>query len=338
MRAGAGRAVSAVYHRFFRLISGRLAARLALAVAGAGIALGAAAYAAREAASAPVSVVAFPYAGPEDGGWSGIDVGPDGTRFWAVSDRGKRTEGRLLRDAQGRLIGIDAPAPVFLPGLASDRIGEVPDAEGIDVRAQDGQAYVSFEGYARLRLYDSTWHRAHWIPDIPWARGLHRNRGFEAVARDALGRIYTLPERVSGPGAPYPLYRFTKRAWMSEADWTVATRLTSDVGWRAVGADFGPEGAFYLLERRFGLVGFASRIRRFDVLGATPGEVLAGEVIHASALGQFGNLEGLGIWADAEGMLRAVMISDDNENGFQRSEVVEVVLGPLSLASGAPGR
>jgi len=336
MRASAGRAVSAGFRRFYRPLSERPFVRLALVAAAVG--LGAVAYAALDAASEPVAVVAFPYAGPGDGGWSGIDVGPDGTRFWAVSDRGKRTQGRLLRDARGGLTGIDAPPPEMLPGLASGRFGEVPDAEGIDIRARDGQAYISFEGYARLRLYDSTWDRAHWIPDVPQARRLHFNRGFEAVARDALGRIYTLPERVSQPGVPYPLYRFTKRAWMSELDWTIATRLTSDVGWRAVGADFGPDGALYLLERRFGIVGFAARIRRFEVARATPSDVLGGEVIYRAALGRFGNLEGLGVWVDQDGALRAVMISDDNENGFQRSEVVEVVLGPLSLASAAPGR
>jgi hypothetical protein len=40
------------------------------------------------------------------------------------------------------------------------------------------------------------------------------------------------------------------------------------------------------------------------------------------ATGTHDNLEGLDVWADAEG-LRATMISDDNFRFFQRTEIVD---------------
>ncbi len=289
---------------------------------------------ARSLAPATVTTLPLPYSGPGDGGWSGIDVSADGTRFWVVTDRGKRTEGTLLRDQEGTLTAIDAPRPVFLPGLRGPRIGEYPDAEGIVVDDFGARSFVAFEGFTRLRSYDPDWTRAAWIPDPPDARLYHHNRGFEGVARDSLGRLYTLPERPLQRGAPFPLYRFTKRAWMGQGDWTIATWITSEPGWYAVGADFGPEGQLFVLERRFHGIGFASRVRRFDVVHAVPSATLTGQIVYRSGLGQHGNLEGIGIWRDPEGRLRAVMVSDDNMRAYQRAEMVEVILAPVAPPPG----
>ncbi|MEM1429436.1 MAG: esterase-like activity of phytase family protein [Pseudomonadota bacterium] len=299
--------------------------------------LGMAALAARETGPETALSLPFPHAGEAHGGWSGIDVSPDGTRFWAVSDRGMRSEGALRRTADGRLMRVDAAAPERLPGLSREPAGTVPDAEGLDIAPSNGAAYVSFEGTARVRRYDGAWRRSWAVPDVPAAQDLPRNRGLEAVARDLAGRLYTLPERPPRFGAPFPLYRYEEPP-SGPPRWARAAGLSSDATWLAVGADFGPDGALYLLERRFGIVGFASRVRRFDLERARPEATLAGEIVFASPVGRFGNLEGLGIWADAQGRLRAVMIADDNGNAFQRSEIVEVGLGRLSLASGAPGQ
>ena len=323
MRTGSGRALGAL----IRLT--------ALGLGGALLLLSVAAVFARTAAPLPVATIAFPFAGDMRGGWSGIDVSPDGSRFWAVSDRGDRTDGALRRDDEGRLVGIDAADIRRLPGLEGGDIREADDAEGIDVRPSDNEAFVSFEGFVRLRRYPGSWAKAEWVPDLDAARAFHINRGFEAVARDRDGHVYTLPERVRRPGAPYPLFRYSQPIDTPHGAWSVAAELTSDEGWNAVGADFGPDGAFYLLERRFGVVGFGSRIRRFDLAAALPGTSLGGSVVFESPLGRHGNLEGLGIWIDGEERLRAVMIADDNRLAFQRSEVVEAILGRVPLAPGA---
>ncbi|MEM9247384.1 MAG: esterase-like activity of phytase family protein [Pseudomonadota bacterium] len=280
---------------------------------------------------AGVTSAPLPYSGARVGGWSGIDVSANGRYAWIVTDRGRRSEGPLRRDGTGALTGIEAPQPVFLPGLRGPRIGEYPDAEGIDVGPPGSRTYVAFEGFARLRAYDPAWERARWIPNPPDGQRYHENRGFEALARDPLGRLYTLPERPLRRAEAFPLYRFTRRDWMSEADWSVATHLTFSPGWYAVGADFGPEGALYLLERRFTGLAFASRIRRFDISGAHPSETLDGDVLYDAPPGRHGNLEGLGIWRDDTGALRAVMVSDDNMRAFQRAEIVEVILGQVGV-------
>ena len=296
----------------------RAAAGLALVAAVAG---GAAAV-----PEPPRAVVALPlpYAGPL-GGWSGIDVSPDGARFWAVTDAGRRTSGRLLREG-GVLTGIDAPPPRRLPGLQGRaEIGEDDDAEGIDVDPETGEVWVSFEGVARLRRYAGPDLAAYRVADIPPAFRPAGNAGFEALARDRQGRAHTLPERPEGGYGPvtvFPLYRFDP----ATGEWHIAARLTHDKHWLAVGADFGPDGGFYLLERRFSGLGFASRIRRFE-LAARSG-LIDGTTVYRSPTGRHGNLEGIGLWRDAEGALRAVMVADDNHKAYQRSQIVEVTLAP----------
>ncbi len=260
------------------------------------------------------------------GGWSGFDVSADGRAFWAVTDRGYRVDGTLRR-ADGRLAGISAgPARRLAP--LRPGAPEPADAEGLDAGGPDGAVTVSHEGWTRLRTYRPGETYATWVRDLPdWAR-FPRNAGLEALARDASGRVFTLPERPTAPGGTFPLLTYDPRPNWAAGTWEVAARITSDTGWAAVGADFGPDGAFYLLEREIVLPGFRSRIRRFDLAGATPDAppILHGAVVYRSPLGRHGNLEGIGIWRDTEGRLRATMVSDDNGLLLMRGEMVEIVL------------
>jgi hypothetical protein len=66
-----------------------------------------------------------------------------------------------------------------------------------------------------------------------------------------------------------------------------------------VGADFGPDGLFYLLERRFlGIFGLQSRVRRFAIDGDTIG---AEETLLETRPWTHDNLEGISVWRDADG-------------------------------------
>jgi hypothetical protein len=88
-----------------------------------------------------------------------------------------------------------------------------------------------------------------------------------------------------------------------------------------VGADFGPDGKLYILERHLnGIFGFQSRIRRFAI-GET--SLVEEETLLASMTARHDNLEGISVWRDAEGAIRITMISDDNYRSFQRTEFVE---------------
>jgi len=88
-----------------------------------------------------------------------------------------------------------------------------------------------------------------------------------------------------------------------------------------VGADFGPDGKFYLLERHIGgIFGFRTRVRRFIVQGNHIG---AGEQLLKTTAGTHDNLEGLAVWQDEGGDIRLTMVSDNNFNFLQRTEFVE---------------
>ena len=76
----------------------------------------------------------------------------------------------------------------------------------------------------------------------------------------------------------------------------------------------------YVLERKFGSVGFRTRLRRFTL---SREGLAGGQILLNTALAQHDNLEGLSIWRDAAGALRATMISDDNFLWIQRTEIVE---------------
>ena len=101
-------------------------------------------------------------------------------------------------------------------------------------------------------------------------------------------------------------------------------RIKGDAEFLPVGADFGPDGALYLLERDFTGFGFRSRVRRFDITGPARGG--AGEILLQSRARQFDNLEGLSVWRDEAGRIRLTMVSDDNFLFVQRTELVEYVL------------
>lgn len=253
---------------------------------------------------------------PRLGGLSGIEVSADGRRFTVLSDRGGWTEGRFRRDGAGRIAGIEAAPVRPLRGK-----GDAPltrgrsDSEGLAI-APDGTAYVSFEGVARVLRYARLDGPAENLP-TPEAFGrMQRNSALEALAIGPDGTLYTMPERSGALARPFPVWRFRNGAW----DQPFA--IPRSGGFLAVGADIGPDGRLYLLERQFhGLMGFASRVRRFALRPGADG-LLRGETVLESRTGQHDNLEGIAVWRDAEG-LRLTLVSDDNFFPLQRTEIVE---------------
>ncbi len=251
------------------------------------------------------------------GGMSAIEVSDDGSRFVALSDRGAATEGRFLRDAAGVITGIEAPPMRLLKGEAEAPLKTArADSEGL-AWAADGTLYVSFEGVARVLAYDGIAASARNLPRPGEFRGLQENASLEALAIAADGRLFTLPERSGREDRPFPV-------WVFDGRWTQPFDIPRDGPFLPVGADFGPDGRLYLLERDFrGLGGFASRVRAF-ALG--PDGFGPGEVLLQTDAGTHDNLEGLSVWQDAQGNIRLTMISDDNFKFYLRQEVVEYIL------------
>lgn len=263
---------------------------------------------------------------PRLGGFSGIDISGDGSRFVALSDRGAITEGRFLRDATGVINGIEAAPMVLLRGErdASLRAGR-NDSEGI-AWAPDGTIYISFEGPARVLAYDRIDGPARSLPVPAEFRGMQINAALEALAIDDRGWLYTLPERSGREDRPFPVFVFDGKAWSQPFT------IPREGPFLPIGADFGPDGRLYLLERDFeGIAGFASRIRAFTLGPDDPGPA---QLVLQTGLGTHDNLEGLAVWQDKAGNIRLTMVSDDNFRFFLRQEVVEYVLPVDAPAAG----
>lgn len=249
------------------------------------------------------------------GGFSSLVVSPDGMSFMATSDRGTLLRGEILRE-DGRMVGVENL--VLSPILDTKGVplsGLNADAEGLAVSV-DGAVYMSFEGNHRVMAQEGAEALPEFVPKHPDFRVLINNSGLEALAVDAGGVLYAIPERSGEYGRPFPVYRFMDGAW--NTDWEISRQGD----YLITGADI-KDGSLYVLERDLaGLFGFSSRIRRFDI----PSGLVDEETLLTTSSGRFDNLEGISLWQTPGGETRALLISDDNFRFFQKNQLVEMVL------------
>ncbi len=265
----------------------------------------------------PDARIVWDDADPEFGGFSGIEVRDNGAGFVAIGDRGVWATGRMIRE-DGRLIGVENTG--FGPLRAvSGRPVEPPndDAEGLALDDR-GRFYVSFEGFHRIRRYDAIDEAAQSVPRHPDFRRLQNNSGLEALAVDGDGALFAIPERSGRMTRPFPVYR------LRDGVWTKPFAIPRIGSFLVAGADFGPEGDLYLLERDFRWSGgFATRIRRF-ALGADGLD--GGETLHETDFGSTDNFEGISVWRDPEGHTRVTLVADDNFFTLQSTVIAEFLL------------
>lgn len=248
------------------------------------------------------------------GGFSALHVRPDGRDFVALSDDGIYVTGVFTRDGSDRITGFTAsPVTELRRADGKPLLHYQSDSEGLAI-APDGTVFVSFESPARVWRYDTLGGLPVKLPDARDFAKMQNNRELEALAIDAKGTLYTIPEATDAESTPFPVYRFRSGAWDQPFG------FPRRGGFMVSDATIGPDGRFYVLEREFlGPAGFASRIRRFDLTDTQ----LSGEtMVLQTDPGAHDNLEGLAIWRDAKG-LRATMVSDDNFLAVFRSEIVE---------------
>ena len=254
-------------------------------------------------------------ADPAFGGVSALELDADGLGFTALSDRSSLYFGRLERGADGIITGIADLTQHPLRGASGLPLdADHDDSEGLAI-APDGRIFISQEGPARVLMMSSRDASVQVLPVSPAFAMMQKNAALEALAIDAAGALYTLPERSGDLDRPFPVYRFARGNWTQPFD------IPRDGDYLPTAADFGPDGRFYVLERNFqGISGFQSRVRRFVISGDSAD---GGETVLETYLGQHGNLEGLSVWRDATGALRLTMVSDDNFHFFLRTTLVE---------------
>ncbi len=247
--------------------------------------------------------------GSHFGGFSAIEVTDDGNGFVAVSDRAGFITGSFQR-ANGAIVGIAASAVMPMRDADGSGLGRLDgDSEGLAI-GRDGMLYVSFEMRHGVRSFGGVDAPGSFLIQDPAFSRLQPNSSFEALAVGPDGALYTLPERSGRANRPFPIYRYKDGVWDQPFD------IPRRGAFLMSGADIGPDGRLYLLERDFAGIGFRSRVRRFDLDGGSE------EVVLQTGLGVHDNLEGISVWQDADG-LRLTMISDDNFRFFQRTEIVE---------------
>ena len=246
---------------------------------------------------------------PLFGGFSAIEVTADGRRFVALTDRASVARGTIRRDGD-KITGIDLE--IFRRLLGPTRAplsGVYSDSEGLAIGA-DGRLFVSFESQHGLRRFDDVDRPGTVLATTQAFADLQHNSSLEALAIGADGALYTLPERSGLATRPFPVYR------LQDSVWDIPFHIPRRGAFLISGADIGPDGLFYVLERDFVGVGFRSRVRRFALDGTDE------ELILQTGVRTHDNLEGISVWQSASG-LRMTLISDDNFRGFQQTQIVE---------------
>ncbi|MCK0140366.1 esterase-like activity of phytase family protein [Aliiroseovarius sp. F47248L] len=253
------------------------------------------------------------------GGFSAIEVSDDGETFVALTDRGHITHGKFVRKngmikkvAHGPLKKLTSPRGDPLKGIWTD-------SEGLAV-APDGTVYVSFEIRHRIVQYKTGQEKGRDLPKNPATKKMVANSALEALAVQPDGTILVIPEGNGSQKNPHPVYRLRPGATTWEKPFTLP-RYRPYV---PVGADVGPDGRLYVLERHLSSIfGFTNRVRRFDM---TQDNLTNETILLQTEVGAHDNLEGLAVWQDQDGLIRLTMVSDDNFKFFQVTEIVEYVV------------
>ena len=141
-----------------------------------------------------------------------------------------------------------------------------------------------------------------------WSK-LRSNGGLEGVARDSQGRIWAIAERSGGETTPFPVFIWDGAGWATK-------ELPRGDSYAITSATFAPDGAMYLIERRFGfLTGFRTRVRRVT-WGA--GRVPVDDEVILSLGPSADNLEAV-VFLSIENRPHLLLASDDNFQLLQRN-------------------
>jgi hypothetical protein len=273
---------------------------------------------------------------PHFGGWSGLAIDKDGSRFLAVSDAGTYLAGRIVSEG-GRPTGI-ADARI---GPIRGADGPLPgrrwrDAEAVTIVSGTltrGEVLVAFEQRHRIvRHAVSAGVLGPPLGELVLPRdatAMRSNKAIEAVCHIAIGplagAVLALAERFPSASGQHVGWLLRDGAWtrieiamIDRSDLTDCAAL--------------PDGDVLLLERRFRgldvLTGVKVRLRLLPAEALAAGGRLDGEtLLEADTSLEIDNLEGLAVHTGARGETVLTLISDDNFNRrMQRTLLLQLTL------------
>ena len=256
---------------------------------------------------------------PQFGGLSALLIENGGTSLITGSDRGTVFSATLTRGADGNIEQITGMAeyPIKLPdGGPVDRFKA--DLEGLS-RLPDGKLALSFEGYSRIMTMKTLGADTVWTHRWNRFQSYFSNAAFEGLATLPDGRLMAMVEKRGRYGRA-KAYVQGDQGWGGPYPVPVTPRF------RITGADVGPDGCLYTLERRFGVfTGMQYRVMRNWQDGGlwTPDAPWQSEVLYISAKGRDGNGEGLSVWRAGQA-LRISVITDDGFFPLHDTQLVEL--------------
>lgn len=269
------------------------------------------------------------------GGFSSLEISPDGRTLLTASDRGTWWTATLeLKD--GVPVGIGENALHDMPDAQGQALEQGEnDSEGMAL-APDGSIYVSFERDHRIiryRLPDpanlDTLIKA--VPETlaspPELASAPINAGLEAIAMLDDTTLFALTEGMRA-GKGY------NRGWLvRDGKWEPFEYKRTEP-YDPTDAKRLPNGDMLVLERRFSMLGGLGA-RLCVIAGATivPGARLdCRTVAELKPPHPIDNMEGLAVRQNEKGETIVYMISDDNFSGMQRTVLLVFRLEPETTA------
>lgn len=263
-------------------------------------------------------------ANPRFGGFSGLAKRGPG-QFLMISDAGLRVEfafagAGALRFAQWG----------DLPPLDPEKGGKgYRDAEAVYVDPATGSSWIALEGIEQIWRFDRAGKRTA-NRQIVQMQKWPSNAGPESLTRFADGRFAVISERkfrgernagLLFSGDPVRRTTPVQPFWYDSADRGSVTDMAAL-----------PDGRVLILHRKLGLYPvFTSTIALADPRRMASGGTLTARtiaVIHHPALAE--NYEGMAI-ASGPGGLSLWLASDDNQNDWQATRLIRLIIDPAAL-------
>jgi hypothetical protein len=273
------------------------------------------------------------------GGWSDLAVSADGDEILAISDEAHWLRARLTYDANGDLAGTgDAEIAPMLNMQGRAMQGKEGDAEGLTLESPNdlhGTVAVSFERDVRVWRYDLSQGFGAKPVNVPigdWVKPLHDNEQLEAITLFKPDTLIAFAETKVKPGDDL----LAAMEAYPNPDGPPATRMLSVIPhdpFAITSAANAPDGGFYLLERRFSILGgVGMELRHIGPSEIHEGARLGGEVLLNLSFqdANIDNMEGIAVRRGPKGETLLYIISDDNYSPLQRTLLLmfEVKNGP----------